>query len=109
MDKSRSDVSREEAAQIVARLNRQRRVQIIGLYIVVLAAIPALLSRAAPDGLLGIPFTFWGLLAMALLLAKLILLFAAWRCPRCGASLGSSYHPRYCPGCGVTLVEPDKS
>ncbi|MBN1825529.1 MAG: hypothetical protein JW958_04620 [Candidatus Eisenbacteria bacterium] len=99
------EISREEAAEIIARLNRKRRIQIVGLAIAVLATFLALLSRVMPMAVPGLSFSFWGPLAAVLLLAKLVLFFAAWRCPKCGASLGSSYRPRFCPGCGIALVD----
>ncbi|NGP89703.1 hypothetical protein [Fodinibius halophilus] len=34
-----------------------------------------------------------------------------WRCPSCNGHLGKLYigldHPKYCPGCGVELIEQD--
>jgi len=105
LNESRVYVSREESAQILAQLNRQRRIQIFGLVIVVLAALMALLSRVIPNTVPGLSFSFWGPLAFVLLLVKLILFCAAWRCPKCGTSLSSSYWPRFCPGCGIAFVD----
>jgi len=107
MSELRADVSDEEMKQIVARLDRQRRIQITGLAVVVVAAFMALVSRVVPAAALGLPFSFWGLLAVSLLLAKLVLLFAGWRCPKCGAMLGS-YWPRYCSGCGMAFRDREK-
>lgn len=107
MSEPRADISDEEMKQMIARLDRQRRIQIIGLAVVVVAAFMALVSRVIPAAALGLPFFFWGLLAVSLLLVKLVLLFAGWRCPRCGAMLGS-YWPRYCPGCGIAFRETGK-
>jgi|GEM_PF-1310117 len=108
MSELRAGVSDEEMKQILAGLDRQRRIQIIGLAVVVAAAFMALVSRLIPAAALGLPFSFWGLLAVSLLVAKLVLLFAGWRCPRCGGSLGSTYWPRYCPGCGIAFRDTEK-
>ncbi len=94
----------DDSSDILESLNFRRRVQIVGLVVVVIAAAFALLSRAIPE----LSFGFWGPLAAVLLVAKLVLLAAGWRCPRCRASLGSNYWPRYCQGCGVDFQNPSE-
>ena len=90
---STAAITAEEAKLLTARLNRSRGVQLLGLGIVIVAAIPALVSRVAAIPILGLRFSFWGPLAAALLLAKLVLLFA-------------TYGPRYCPECGMSFDDP---
>jgi len=106
MGERKTDVSAEESERIAADLNRQRQAQLTGLIIVVVAALMALISRISGGAIFGLSFSFWGPFAAVLLVAKLAFLMIAWRCPRCRASLGSSYRPRYCPGCGVKLSRP---
>ncbi len=98
----------EEIAQLSAGIERQRRLQIAGLVVVVVFALLACLARIIRGDLLGIPFPIWVSLAAILLVMKLVYLFAAWRCPRCGGFLGSGYHPRFCSRCGLEFASARK-
>ena len=89
------DISREVA--------RRRAAQIGGLVLVILFAMLALLARLSGGSLMGLPFIFWGSLAVVLLLSKIAFNIIGWRCPSCGGSLGSGYWPRFCPCCGIRL------
>jgi hypothetical protein len=92
---------------LLREVARRRAAQIAGLVVVVLFTVLAFLARLSGDSLMGLPFTFWGPLAVILLLGKIAFNIAAWRCPSCGGSLGMSYGPRFCPSCGVRLKGGD--
>ena len=91
--------------EILAQVARRRSAQLVGLVIVIIFAVLALVARLANGSLFGIPFVFWGLVAMILLLGKIAFNLLAWRCPRCSGSLGATYWPRFCPNCGFRFVE----
>lgn len=40
-----------------------------------------------------------------LLIVFIVFMLVNWRCPRCNAYLGREMTPKYCPHCGVQLVE----
>jgi hypothetical protein len=103
MDRPYPSYSVEDLRRFQAELDRARAYQIGGLILVVLAAVLALVARATGNAVLGLSFSFWGPLAAALLVGKLLFLFFAWRCPACGARLGPTYSPRYCSGCRAEL------
>ena len=103
MSERESEISAEEVERIAAKLAQQRQFQLIGLSIVIAVALVALISRLSAGVVFGLSFSFWGPFAVVLLLAKLAFFMATWRCPRCRTSLGSTYWPRYCSGCGIKL------
>jgi hypothetical protein len=102
------DPTRRVPQQILSEVERRRTAQIIGLVVVVFSAMLALAARLSHDSLMGLPFVFWGVLAVILLLAKIAFFILAWRCPSCGGSLGSTYTPRFCSSCGIRLKRDDQ-
>jgi len=106
MHRTVTSYSAEDATRFRTNLDRQRAFQLGGLVVVVCAAILALVARATGSELLGLPFLFWGLLAAALLIAKILFLLIGWRCPACRARLGPTYTPRFCSDCGLELRSP---
>ncbi|MFC1559218.1 hypothetical protein ACFL39_01365 [Gemmatimonadota bacterium] len=104
MHRKQEDSTIEEIKQFNFVVDRQRRIQVAGLVIVVVFTILALITRITSGALFGLPFLFWGILAAALLLAKIIFLIATWRCPRCSGALGPGYRPRFCSKCGLEFT-----
>ena len=86
----------------------RRRLQIVGLVIVVVVAALAVLARLSGSSLPGLSISFWGPLAALLLVAKIVFLLVHWRCPRCNAVLGPDYSPRFCSKCGLQFIPKNK-
>jgi hypothetical protein len=85
----------------------RRRLQILGLVIVVVVALLAVIARLSDSALPGLPLSFWGPVAAIVLVAKIIFLLVNWRCPRCNAVLGPNYSPRFCSKCGLEFGAKD--
>ena len=77
MNRTKANFSAEDAQRFCAELERRRLFQIVGLAIVVVVAITAVLIRLTGGTLFGLPFSFWGPIAAASLLAKIIFLLVS--------------------------------
>jgi len=85
----------------------ERRKKIYQLIVLVLALAGAVLFFTLRSGVLTRPAG-----AVVMLFVFMVALFVnlkIWRCPHCGRHLGKLYiglkHPRFCPECGIRLLE----
>lgn len=96
-----SDEDREKYREIF----KKRRSLRIAIMIIALTAMLAVLMSFPNFRIFGMPKTAWAPFFYLFMFGLIIAIGLFWRCPACGASLGSPFNTRLCPHCGFKFVD----
>ena len=86
-------------AEIVASWQKQRELCLTSAW----AGIPGGIVLGVVAGVACGSALVFALVFCPTLFVPLVISFAKWRCPACGAGMGHNWNPRFCPKCGAGL------
>jgi transcriptional regulator with XRE-family HTH domain len=83
----------------------KRRLVRIGLMITALVCMLVVAATFPGFRLFGLSKLTWAPFFYLLMFGILLAIGVTWRCPACGASLGSPFNTRFCPRCGIRFTD----
>jgi len=98
------DFSEDEVEEFRTIFRRRRAIR-IALMITALAGLLVVAASFPTFRIFGLPKMAWVPFFYLFMFGVIIAIGLLWRCPACGASLGSPFNTRLCPHCGFKYFE----
>ncbi len=98
------DFSKEDMKKYRSMYEKRRFVR-IGLMITALACMLVVAATFPDFRLFGLSKQTWTPFFYLIMFGILIAIGVTWRCPACGAALGSPFSTRLCPRCGIRFTD----